>query len=138
MTADLPALRALAFRANECHGIVTVDGEQEPCNKPATAIIDGRSTEDETYWPACAYHAHRWGRGRVVPLADLRTALLDEVEALRAAYDDLEAVRLETMDQRDEARAAVGRVEALADDWVSFVGQVYADDLRAAIEGTAP
>lgn len=74
---DLTALRALLKRAlsDECHGIVVIQGYEDACNKPATSIIDGRGTEDETYWPACAYHAHRYGRGRVVPLAQIRAAL---------------------------------------------------------------
>lgn len=46
-----------------CHGIVTRDGWEDACGKPATSIIDGRGTEAETYWPACTYHAHRYGGG---------------------------------------------------------------------------
>jgi hypothetical protein len=29
-----------ALSSPECHGIVTRDGEQEPCEKPTTCIID--------------------------------------------------------------------------------------------------
>jgi hypothetical protein len=62
-------------RAKECHGLVTRDGHEDACGKPAVAIIDARDREDGCYWPACAYHAHRYGRGRVVPLTAIREAL---------------------------------------------------------------
>lgn len=68
MSDDLA--RVLA-NADHCHGIVTRDGEQDACGKPPVAVIDGRGTEDEGYWPACAYHANRYGRGKCVPLARL-------------------------------------------------------------------
>lgn len=60
--------------ADECHGVVTRDFEQDACGKPPVAIIDGRGTEAETFWPACAYHAHRYGGGRVVSIAVLLAA----------------------------------------------------------------
>lgn len=69
--------RALLWlrESDGCHGTVTRDGETDACDKPATVIVDGRGTEDETYWPACTFHAYRYGRGRVVPLR----AILEEV-----------------------------------------------------------
>lgn len=75
MTADLAALRWLLDYATGCHGGVIRDGEQDACEKPAVAVIDGRGSEDESYWPACAYHANRYGAGRCVPLVVLRAAL---------------------------------------------------------------
>jgi hypothetical protein len=108
--------------ADHCHGIVTRDGEQDACGKPPVAIIDWRGTEAETYWPVCAYHAHRYGDGRAVPLRDILAA--------------------------HEAREA--RVRALADEWEHrydagdhMVGcpdgagyyDLLADELRAALDG---
>jgi hypothetical protein len=61
--------------AGDCHGIVTRDGEQDACGKEPVAVIDGRGTEDESFWPACAYHANRYGRGRCVALGVLAAAL---------------------------------------------------------------
>lgn len=72
---DVAGLAAEVRRADHCHGIVTRDGEQDACGKPPVAIIDARSAEDGCYWPACAWHAHRYGYGHVVPLSDLRAAL---------------------------------------------------------------
>lgn len=66
------SLTSVLSRADRCHGIVVHDGIMDACDKPAVAIIDGRDTEDEGYWPACAYHANRYGRGKCVPLSDLR------------------------------------------------------------------
>ena len=87
---------AAAVRDGLCHGIVVRDGVEDACLKLATSVIDGRGTEDETYWPACAYHAHRWGRGRVVPLEDImaasQAALLDEVARLRSRLAAVEAL----------------------------------------------
>lgn len=60
--------------ADHCHGIVTRNGEMDVCGKPPVAIIDARAAEDGCYWPACAYHANRYGAGHVVPLAELRAA----------------------------------------------------------------
>jgi hypothetical protein len=69
---DLP--REL-FAADHCHGIVYRDGDMDACGKPPVALIDARDLEDGCIWPACAYHANRYGRGRCVPLADIVTAL---------------------------------------------------------------
>jgi hypothetical protein len=68
-------LRDVLARADHCHGLVIRDGEQDACGKPPVAIIDARDVEDGCYWPACAYHANRYGRGQCVPLTDLRAAL---------------------------------------------------------------
>jgi hypothetical protein len=51
-----------------CHGIVTRGGEEDACGKPVVGVI---ADPVDGHWPACTYHLHRWGRGRVVPLADL-------------------------------------------------------------------
>lgn len=61
-------LRHVIKSADHCHGIVTRDGEMDACGKPPVAIIDANDTEDGCFWPACAYHANRYGRGRVVPI----------------------------------------------------------------------
>jgi hypothetical protein len=61
-----------ALDDDHCHGIVTRDGEQDACGKPTTCIVDGHGTEDETFWPACTYHANRYGGGRIVPLTVIR------------------------------------------------------------------
>jgi hypothetical protein len=66
---DVPALARELKHADHCHGIVIRDGEQDACGKPAVAMIDARACEDGGYWPACVYHANRYGRGRCVPLA---------------------------------------------------------------------
>ena len=63
--------------ADECHGIVTRDGEMDACGKPPVAIIDGRDTEAEGYWPACAFHAHRYGRMRCVPIEQIIRAITE-------------------------------------------------------------
>jgi hypothetical protein len=68
------ALAAVA-RSDHCHGIVTRDGEMDACGKPPVAVIDAREFEDGCYWPACAYHANRYGGGRCVPLATILAAL---------------------------------------------------------------
>lgn len=78
---------ARAMRYPGCHGIVVRGGVQQPCEKPTVGIIDGR-THDEDYWPACAYHLHRYGAGRVVPLADLIAATLAPVLALADEWDE--------------------------------------------------
>lgn len=60
-----------------CAGVVTRNGEQDACCKPATAVI--LETEDSTIWPACTYHAHRYGSGTVyavtLTLAQMREAM---------------------------------------------------------------
>lgn len=57
--------------ADHCHGLVVREGIEDACGKPPVAIVDGRGTEDETHWPACAYHANRYGGGRCVALVEL-------------------------------------------------------------------
>jgi len=74
-----------AMHDQHCHGIVTRDFEQDACGKPVAAIIDGRGTEAETYWPACTYHAHRYGGGHVVPLMEILLAEHAFVQHLRNA-----------------------------------------------------
>jgi len=61
--------------ADHCHGLVVREGFEDACGKPPVSIIDGRGTEDESFWPACGYHAHRYGRGRLVPLAVIHASL---------------------------------------------------------------
>jgi hypothetical protein len=61
--------------ADHCHGLVTRDGEQDACGKPPVAIIDCRDFDDGYFWPACAYHANRYGRGRCVSLAVILASL---------------------------------------------------------------
>lgn len=56
------------YRASTCHGIVIRQGEMDACNKETVGFIDGRSSEEGCVWPACAYHLHRYGAGRIVPL----------------------------------------------------------------------
>lgn len=68
-------LRRVLTTADHCHGLVIRDGIEDACGKPPVAIIDARDTEDDCYWPACAYHAHRYGRGKCVPLAELVATL---------------------------------------------------------------
>jgi len=52
--------RTLRF-AGECHGLVVRFGIEDACGKAPVAIVDGRGTEDEGFWPACAWHANRYG-----------------------------------------------------------------------------
>ena len=61
--------------ADHCHGIVTRDWEQDACGKPPVAIIDGRGTEAESFWPACAYHANPYGGPACVPISVIVFAL---------------------------------------------------------------
>ena len=72
---DPDALAYALKTADHCHGIVYRDGDMDACGKPPVAIIDARDAEDGCYWPACAYHANRYGRGQCVPLASLIGAL---------------------------------------------------------------
>jgi hypothetical protein len=69
-------LRRVLTTADHCHGLVVRDGIEDACGKPPVAVIDARDVEDGCYWPACAYHAHRYGRGKCVPLAELVDAYL--------------------------------------------------------------
>ena len=66
---------------DHCHGLVLRDGEQDACGKPPVAVIDGRGSEDVSFWPACAYHAHRYGGPSCVPLSVLLLSLRPSVEA---------------------------------------------------------
>lgn len=76
--AHLAATIAAEVRgADHCHGLVVRDGEEDACGKPPVALIDGRGTESETFWPACAYHANRYGGERCVPLLSIAAALFD-------------------------------------------------------------
>lgn len=74
MTHDHAEIRRY-MHSQGCHGIVYRDGEMEPCEKPAVAIVDGRGGEAEGYWPACAYHANRYSRGKCVPLHTMIDAI---------------------------------------------------------------
>lgn len=56
-----------------CHGIVTRSGEQDACSKPATTIL--YDAEGADVWPACTWHAHRYGGA--LTLAQVREALED-------------------------------------------------------------
>jgi hypothetical protein len=75
MSANLSRLLDPGALRGGCHGLVVRDGIEDACGKPVTVIIDGRSTEDEGFWPACTYHGHRYGRGNVVPLGTLLAAV---------------------------------------------------------------
>ena len=55
-----------------CHGIVTRDGIEDACSKPATAIL--YDAEGASVWPACTWHAHRYGGA--LTLAHVREAML--------------------------------------------------------------
>ena len=61
-----------ALNTDECPGIVTRDGIEEPCEKPTTCIIDD---PEGGPWAACTWHAHRYGTGHMVTLATIRAAL---------------------------------------------------------------
>lgn len=64
-----PQIRA-ALRSDHCHGLITRNGEQDACGKPPVA----RDFEDGCIWPACAYHAHRYGK-RWVTLREIAASL---------------------------------------------------------------
>lgn len=72
-------LRDVLTTVDHCHGIVVRDGHEDACGKPPVAIVDGRATEDEGYWPACAWHANRYGP--CVPLADLLAVVEPRIRA---------------------------------------------------------
>lgn len=80
-TTGREALAEVVRRADHCHGLVVRDGIEDACGKPPVAIIDANDYEDGCYWPACAYHANRYGRGRCVPLRDLADVLADRLGA---------------------------------------------------------
>lgn len=44
---------------NLCDGIVTRDGIEDACCKDATTIL--YDAESASLWPACTWHAHRYG-----------------------------------------------------------------------------
>lgn len=71
---------------------------------------------DSPLWPETVAQCADDDNAAFIAAANPTTvlALCDEVERLRAAYDDLEAARLETMDQRNALRDAVARVKAEA------------------------
>lgn len=54
-----------------CHGIVTRGGEEDACCKSATAIV--YDAESANVWPACTWHAHRYGGA--LTLAQIREAV---------------------------------------------------------------
>lgn len=54
-----------------CHGIVVRGGDEDACCKPATAIV--YDEEGASIWPACTWHAHRYGGA--MSLAQIREAL---------------------------------------------------------------
>ena len=54
-----------------CAGIVTRDGEMDACCKPATTVV--HDAEEASVWPACTWHAHRYGGA--LTLAQIREAL---------------------------------------------------------------
>jgi hypothetical protein len=54
-----------------CHGIAIREGHEDACNKPATTVIYDREGAD--IWPACTWHAHRYGGA--LTLEQVRTAL---------------------------------------------------------------
>jgi len=117
---DREALARVLRDADHCHGIVTRDGEQDACGKPPVAIVDGRGTEAETYWPVCAYHAHRYGAGRVVPLAQVKATARAEAEA-----------------ERDHWKRVGGHVREQAEAQQARAEQAEAENqrLRDALEG---
>jgi hypothetical protein len=54
-----------------CHGIVTRDGWEDACSKPATTVL--YDAEGGDVWPACTWHANR--NGGALTLAQIREAL---------------------------------------------------------------
>ncbi len=56
-----------------CHGIITRDSIEDACCKDATTVI--YDAESASLWPACTWHAHRYGGA--LTLGQL-TALRDE------------------------------------------------------------
>jgi hypothetical protein len=53
-----------------CAGIVTRQGEEDACCKDATTIV--YDLEGANPWPACTWHAHRYGGA--LTLAQIREA----------------------------------------------------------------
>lgn len=56
---------------NLCAGIAVREGEEQPCCKDATAIV--YDAESASVWPACTWHAHRYGGA--LTLTQVREAL---------------------------------------------------------------
>lgn len=54
-----------------CAGIVTSHGVEDACRKPATTIVYDAQNAD--VWPACTWHAHRYGGA--LTLAQIQEAL---------------------------------------------------------------
>jgi hypothetical protein len=54
-----------------CAGVVTRDGDEDACCKDATTIVHDAESAD--VWPACTWHAHRYGGA--LTLAQIRDAL---------------------------------------------------------------
>ena len=54
-----------------CGGIVVRDGEEDACCKSATSAI--YDAESASVWPACSWHANRYGGALTV--AQIREAL---------------------------------------------------------------
>ena len=54
-----------------CAGIVYRQGDMDACCKPATTIV--YDAEGADVWPACTWHAHRYGGA--LTLAQVREAL---------------------------------------------------------------
>lgn len=61
-----------AVADDHCHGLVARDGFEDACGKPPTTVIDD---PDGGPWPACTWHAHRYGGSRVLTLREMREAL---------------------------------------------------------------
>jgi hypothetical protein len=69
-------LKFLRRYPNKCSAEVTRQGESEPCDKVAVAVMKGEGCdykdEPDDWWPVCAYHVRK---DYAVPLADLIKAL---------------------------------------------------------------
>ena len=69
-----------------CAGIVTHDGEQDACCKPATTIVYDAECAD--VWPACTWHAHRYGGAlTLAQIAEARETGSTSFER-EVSYDD--------------------------------------------------
>lgn len=58
--------------AHLCAGLVIRDGDEDACEKPTTCVI---VDPEHGPWVACVWHAHRYGSGRMVTLAEIWEAL---------------------------------------------------------------
>jgi hypothetical protein len=143
MTADLSEAdreKLLGVLGNSCHGIVTRDGIEEPCEKPTTCVIDD---PEGGPWAACVWHAHRYGTGRMITLAQIRDAAAQAARAEeRRKLDGDHKGNLRWMDGheyglndgRAECDALRARIEALADEWEHDQFPSLAAELRAALD----